>query len=95
MALHLNEKKNALCQVGFEIGSLVHGEEDENVKSSQTDRRTDGQTTDNGQQAIRKSSLELSTQVNLKGIGWKAETQSKYVFICHFLYQGINSYRIR
>ena len=70
-------------------------EEDENVKNSQTDRRTDGQTTDNGQQAIRKSSLELSTQVSLKGIGWKAETYSKYVSICQFLYQGINSYRIR
>ena len=45
--------KDALCQVLVEIG-----EEDENVKSSQTDRQTERRTFD------QKSSLELSAQVS-------------------------------
>ena len=66
MALHLNKlespsPKNALCQVWLKLAS-GSGEEDENVKSLQTDGRTDGRTdrqTDDGRQAIRKAHLSF------------------------------------
>ena len=50
VALHLNKlespsPKDTLCQVWLNWPS-GSGEEDENVKSLQTDRETDGQTTD-------------------------------------------------
>ena len=40
------------------------GEEDENVKSLQTDRQTDGQTDRRRTTGDQKSSLELSAQVS-------------------------------
>ena len=57
-ALHLNNlespsPKNALCQVWLKLAS-GSGEEDENVKSLQTDGRTD-----DGHQAIRKAHLSF------------------------------------
>ena len=51
--------KDALCKFGWNWPS-GSGEEDENVKSLQTDRQTDRRRTTGDQ----KSSLELSAQVS-------------------------------
>ena len=64
VALHLNKlespsPRDTLCQVWLKLAQWS-GEEDENVKSSLTDGRTDRRLTTGDQ----KSSLELSAQVS-------------------------------
>ena len=61
-ALHLNKletpsPKDALCLIGWNW-SCGSGEEDENMKSLQTDGQTDKQT-DDGRQVIRKAHLSF------------------------------------
>ena len=65
-ALRLNKlespsPRNTLCQVWLKLAQSFR-EEDEKVKSLQTDRQTDGQTdgqTDDGRQVIRKAPLSF------------------------------------